>query len=306
MQDTPWFRSWWLYLALAALTLVVLHTAYLAAESDAAVGKEFGAAYLVNLLATLRIAVPAFFIVVALVMAWPVKRGRRARSGDSAAALRDTSPADTGPRRTPPPARDVPASPSPPVRGIPAEQPPELHYGLLRRLEWRRFEMVCAAYLRALDYEVLQVGFGARHPVNLEVFIPGRAGLVSVVRCVARDRPADIDVVRRLLAAMRRRGVGEAMVFSVCGFTRRAARFAVRHRIAVVGGETLCERVRGLDAARRQSVIDTAVGGDYTTPTCPACGIKLVLRRKARRAPGRGEFWGCINFPRCRVAIPFR
>lgn len=306
MQDTPWFRSWWLYLALAALAFVVLHTAYLAAESDVAVGEEFGGAYLINLLATLRIAVPVFFVVVTLVMAWPAKRGRRARSGGSSAAPREPSPGEAGPRQPPPAVGDVPASPSPVVGDVPAEPPADLHYGLLRRLEWRRFEMVCAAYLRALDYEVLQAGFGARHSVNLEVFIPGRAGLVSVVRCVARDRPADIDVVRRLLAAMRRRGVGEAMVFSVCGFTRRAARFAVRHRIAVVGGETLCERVRGLDAARRQSVIDTAVGGDYTTPTCPACGTRLVLRRKARRAPGRGEFWGCSNFPRCRVAIPFR
>jgi hypothetical protein len=37
------------------------------------------------------------------------------------------------------------------------------------------------------------------------------------------------------------------------------------------------------------------------TPTCPKCGVPMV-RRTARRGntPGR-QFWGCPNYPQCRV-----
>lgn len=39
------------------------------------------------------------------------------------------------------------------------------------------------------------------------------------------------------------------------------------------------------------------------TPLCPKCGIPLVLRCGTG---GRGDFFGCVNYPRCRatVAIP--
>ncbi len=40
-------------------------------------------------------------------------------------------------------------------------------------------------------------------------------------------------------------------------------------------------------------------------PTCPKCGIPLVLRT-ARKGPDKGsEFWGCKNYPSCRITRPF-
>ncbi|NOZ55517.1 MAG: hypothetical protein GXO73_01845 [Calditrichaeota bacterium] len=36
------------------------------------------------------------------------------------------------------------------------------------------------------------------------------------------------------------------------------------------------------------------------TPTCPNCGIAMVLRA-ARKGQAAGErFWGCPRFPKCR------
>lgn len=36
------------------------------------------------------------------------------------------------------------------------------------------------------------------------------------------------------------------------------------------------------------------------TPLCPKCGIPLVLRRGSG---GRGDFFGCANYPRCRATV---
>ncbi|WP_284692629.1 topoisomerase DNA-binding C4 zinc finger domain-containing protein [Paraburkholderia terrae] len=38
--------------------------------------------------------------------------------------------------------------------------------------------------------------------------------------------------------------------------------------------------------------------GDYQTPTCVACGVKMVQRQ------GKGgSFWGCRHYPKCKVTM---
>lgn len=40
---------------------------------------------------------------------------------------------------------------------------------------------------------------------------------------------------------------------------------------------------------------------ERTQPICPKCGVELV-RRTARKSPNKGkEFWGCPNYPKCRI-----
>lgn len=40
---------------------------------------------------------------------------------------------------------------------------------------------------------------------------------------------------------------------------------------------------------------------NMASPTCPKCGIKMVLRT-ARRGPTEGsQFWGCSNYPSCKT-----
>lgn len=40
-------------------------------------------------------------------------------------------------------------------------------------------------------------------------------------------------------------------------------------------------------------------------PVCPKCGSEMILRT-ARKGNNQGQqFWGCSNFPRCRVMLPY-
>ncbi len=46
------------------------------------------------------------------------------------------------------------------------------------------------------------------------------------------------------------------------------------------------------------------VGTDAQPPLCPKCGVPLVLRTAKRgNTPGQ-QFYGCPNYPRCRVVVP--
>jgi hypothetical protein len=43
-----------------------------------------------------------------------------------------------------------------------------------------------------------------------------------------------------------------------------------------------------------------------SSPTCPGCGSKMILRTAKTGANAGGRFWGCSNFPRCRSIFPAR
>jgi hypothetical protein len=42
------------------------------------------------------------------------------------------------------------------------------------------------------------------------------------------------------------------------------------------------------------------------TPICPKCGVSMVLRVAKRGSTPGQQFYGCPNYPRCRVVIPLK
>ncbi len=64
-------------------------------------------------------------------------------------------------------------------------------------------------------------------------------------------------------------------------------------KFRVTGGFTENMTVERLEARRIQSQNNGA-------PTCPVCG-KPMVKRMIKKGQGHGcEFWGCIDFPKCR------
>ncbi|EHP42851.1 restriction endonuclease [Cupriavidus basilensis OR16] len=74
--------------------------------------------------------------------------------------------------------------------------------------------------------------------------------------------------------------------------------YAVEAGIQLLDGAGIAERIRTLDADKQAKLLLRAFEGDYQTPTCAACGVKMVERQ------GKvGSFWGCRNYPSCRVKL---
>ncbi|HEX9171356.1 MAG TPA: topoisomerase DNA-binding C4 zinc finger domain-containing protein, partial [Telluria sp.] len=61
------------------------------------------------------------------------------------------------------------------------------------------------------------------------------------------------------------------------------------------------KKIRDLPADDQQALLRFAFEGDYTTPTCASCGVKMVARDSKR-----GAFWGCQHYPRCKTTLPMR
>ena len=40
-------------------------------------------------------------------------------------------------------------------------------------------------------------------------------------------------------------------------------------------------------------------------PVCPVCKCRMVLRIAQKGPKAGSKFWGCTNYPKCRVTIAF-
>ena len=80
-------------------------------------------------------------------------------------------------------------------------------------------------------------------------------------------------------------------------FTQEARQFAAKQKIELISGARLIDVFSGLAPEKAQALLKLATKGDFLTPTCPCCSIKMTSRKSTDE--GRA-FWGCENYPRCR------
>ena len=110
-----------------------------------------------------------------------------------------------------------------------------------------------------------------------------------------------MKAVRELRGVMAHEKVEKAFFMAPNGFTDDARAFAAENRITLLDGKLFLAMLERLPAEPRQQLLDFATAGDWTTPTCPSCGIKMTARDSKR-----GRFWGCVSYPKCRGTLPMR
>ncbi len=150
---------------------------------------------------------------------------------------------------------------------------------LLRHLEWRRFEELCAAYFEALGFTTQSL------IVHCKPWSPHRVG---------------IKPVRELRAAMAAAGASEGALVSPGRFTQDAVSFAAKEDIRLIDGADLLAKLAALAPEQALALLKLATKGDFLTPTCPCCSIKMTERRST--AGGR-KYWGCPNYPQCKEIL---
>jgi len=195
--------------------------------------------------------------------------------------------------------------------GVPKqpERPTAWSLELLRQLEWKRFEELCAAFFAAAGYEARTTRIGADGGVDVKLYNRKTARLEGVAQCKAwASYRVGVKVVRELLGVMTAQGVTKGYLLTTGEFTDEAKAFVKQldgqqARLFLIDGELLLKLIQKLGPKRSEALLRKATEGDYSTPTCPSCGIKMRLRR----AKANGEaFWGCKNYPRCRRTFKLR
>jgi hypothetical protein len=171
---------------------------------------------------------------------------------------------------------------------------------LLKTLEWRRFEELCAAYFGMLGFTTRTTRVAADGAVDIDLYETGSEHLSIVVQCKAwSTHTVGIQLVRKLRAAMTAESAAEGVFVASGKFTREARDFAAKQNISLIDGADLVGKITALAPEQAAALLTGATQGDYLTPTCPTCSIKMISRTNE----GGRKYWGCSNYPRCKQSF---
>ncbi len=180
---------------------------------------------------------------------------------------------------------------------------PELTVALLRHLEWKRFELLVQRYYEAGGLRAKSNRVGESGGVDLQLYRGDDPHPFSVVHCQSGEsRAVPLEAVTSLFGQIPPSSV--EIVFVATGhFSPGAQAFAQTKRITLLTGDTLVARFNALPASQRGEILAEVTTGDYTTPTCRRCDLKLVL---ATADDGQPRQWCCPRTPQCTFALPVR
>lgn len=167
----------------------------------------------------------------------------------------------------------------------------------LRSLEWKRFELLCAHYYEAAGFKAVTIAAGADGGIDVKLFKIDPNLPIAIVQCKAWSKAVGVKEVRELLGVMAHEKVARGIFITNGSYTPDALAFGASNPIQLLDGQAFLGKILDLDETAQDRLQAFAFDGDYKTPTCASCGIKLVKKK---------AFWGCANFPRCRTKIYFK
>ena len=184
-----------------------------------------------------------------------------------------------------------------------ADRPAEWSLDVIDRMEWKRFEDVCCAFYNEKGIKAATTRMGADGGVDIRLYQDpdDLDRCTAIVQCKAWGQPVGVKTMRELRGAMAHENIERAFFMAPNGFTDNAREFAAINRITLIDGRLILAMIQRLpdDASRR--LLELATEGDWTTPTCPACGAGMTPRQGKH-----GPFWGCSSYPRCRAKLGMR
>jgi restriction system protein len=166
----------------------------------------------------------------------------------------------------------------------------------LKALEWKRVELLCARYYEAMGFKSETIRCGADGGIDVKLFRIDPSKPIAIIQCKAwNSSQVGVAPVRELLGVLTSEKVARGIFLTTSTFTKDAVAFAEANPIQLLDGPGFLKKLQDLPEAAQVALLKFAFDGDYSTPTCASCGIKMV-----RRESKRGPLWGCVNYPRCK------
>lgn len=172
----------------------------------------------------------------------------------------------------------------------------------LRELEWKRFELLCAKYYEAVGFKSETIRCGADGGIDIKLYRIDPTQPLAVVQCKAWNSAVGVKEVRELLGVMAHEKVGRGVFITTSSFTKDAQSFGQTNPIQLLDGSAFVGKMQELPKEKQDALLKFAFEGDFKTPTCASCGVKMVRRE----GKGGSLFWGCRNYPKCRNKIQIR
>lgn len=179
----------------------------------------------------------------------------------------------------------------------PAPQPPAAEWSvqLLHSLDWHRMGQLCAAFF-ADRFRPKPGKLAADGCMDIRLFREGETLPAVIVRCRAWGEPViDPSALERLAAQMAQEFVEKGFFIGSQGFSAQARAFAKAHAIILIDDAMFITMLNRLPEGRGQQLLSAVMEGDYATPTCPVCNLKMQVQQDEH-----ASHWACSAAPQCK------
>jgi len=179
----------------------------------------------------------------------------------------------------------------------------------IRDLTWQQFEELVGEAYRRQGYRVVENdSAGPDGGVDLVLYKDGTRILVQCKHW--RKRKIGVQIIREMFGLVSAEKATSGIVITSGEFTHDALAFATGKALELVSGKELARLV---DSVQRNPQVRSQPAPKTErkkpapdAPSCPKCGSIMVLRIARRGKTSGQRFWGCPNFPKCRVTKNFQ
>lgn len=184
----------------------------------------------------------------------------------------------------------------------PREKPMAWTLELIQEIEWKKFEELSTHFYLESGIRAEATPLGADGGIDIKLYQDSSGQPTSIVQCKAwNSRLVGVKQLREFLGVMSHENIAKGFYMTSGDFSLEAREFAQAHQITLITGEMLLMMIKRLPEDAQNKLLALATEGDYSTPSCPTCGIKMK-----KRSGTRGDFWGCGNYPKCRQTLHMR
>lgn len=182
------------------------------------------------------------------------------------------------------------------------EKPAVWSIKLIQDLEWKRFEELSVAYYLEKGIRAETTVLGADGGIDIKLYQDGSGKATTIIQCKAWGSNVGVMQIREFLGVMTHEKVVKGFYMTSSDYTSEAKAIAAANKITLISGDMFLMMMKRLNADLQQRLLTLATEGDYKTPTCPKCGIKMVRRTGKNR-----DFWGCLNYAKgCKKMLNLR
>lgn len=181
-------------------------------------------------------------------------------------------------------------------------QPVYMSLELIQSIEWKRFEELCKAYIEIKGGNKAKTTWvGANGGVDLGLYKEGSDKSTALIQCKAwSTKKVGIGPVREFYEMMVAEGAKNGIFMITHVYSQEAIAFAKGKKLLLLSGNGLIQDILNMPEDQQAHLLEVATEGDYLTPSCPKCDIKLVRRKASKSKGSANEFWGCKNHPICK------
>jgi restriction system protein len=173
---------------------------------------------------------------------------------------------------------------------------------LIQDIEWKRFEELVTAFYLEKGIRAEATSLGADGGIDIKLYQDNSSTPTSLVQCKSwHNKDVGVKEIREFLGVLTHEKVAKGFYITTSDFSKAAKETAKANKINLISGDMFLSMILRLPEQSQKRLLFSAVAGDYKTPSCPACGVKM-----ARRKGKRGDFWGCTNYPKCRQMMHIR